>query len=66
MPALTLENLDIINPDLYVQRGYPYEEWALLRKEAPVFRYERPAVEPFWAITRHADLVNVSRQPVLF
>ena len=51
MPALTLENLDIINPDLYVQRGYPYEEWALLRKEAPVFRYERPAVEPFWAIT---------------
>ena len=39
MAALTLETLDIVNPDLYVQRGYPHEEWALLRKEAPVFRY---------------------------
>jgi cholest-4-en-3-one 26-monooxygenase len=66
MAALTLATLDIINPDLYVERGYPYEEWALLRKEAPVFRYVRPSVEPFWAITRHADLVNVSRQPDLF
>jgi cholest-4-en-3-one 26-monooxygenase len=66
MAALTLETLDIINPDLYVQRGYPHEEWALLRKEAPVFRYERPSVEPFWAITKHADIVNISRQPELF
>ena len=66
MAALTLETLDIVNPDLYVQRGYPHEEWALLRKEAPVFRYERPGVEPFWAITKHADVVNVSRQPDLF
>jgi cholest-4-en-3-one 26-monooxygenase len=66
MASLTLETLDIINPDLYVQRGYPHEEWALLRREAPVFRYERPGVEPFWAITRHADIVNVSRQPDLF
>jgi cholest-4-en-3-one 26-monooxygenase len=66
MAALTLETLDIVDPDLYVQRGYPHEEWALLRKEAPVFRYERPDVEPFWAITRHSDIVNVSRQPDLF
>jgi cholest-4-en-3-one 26-monooxygenase len=66
MAALTLETLDIVNPDLYVQRGYPHEEWALLRKEAPVFRYQRPNVEPFWAITKHADVVNVSRQPDLF
>jgi len=66
MAALTLETLDIINPDLYVQRGYPHEEWALLRKEAPVFRYQRPGVEPFWAITKHADVVAVSRQPELF
>src|SRR6185437_6997060 len=66
MAALTLATLDIINPDLYVQRGYPHEEWALLRKEAPVFRYERAGVEPFWSITKHADIVNVSRQPDLF
>lgn len=66
MATITLETLDILNPDLYVERGYPHAEWALLRREAPVFRYERPNVAPFWAITRHEDIVTVSRQPELF
>jgi cholest-4-en-3-one 26-monooxygenase len=66
MAALTLDSIDIINPDLYVQRGYPHEEWALLRREAPIHYYERPNVGPFWVLTRHADIVNVSRQPGLF
>ena len=66
MAALTLETLDILTPDLYVERGYPHEEWALLRREAPVFWYQRENCEPFWAITRHADIVAISRQPELF
>jgi cholest-4-en-3-one 26-monooxygenase len=66
MAQLTLETLDIVNPDLYVERGYPHEEWALLRREAPVFYYQRPQVQPFWAVTRHADIITVSRQPELF
>jgi cholest-4-en-3-one 26-monooxygenase len=66
MAALTLDSIDILNPDLYVERGYPHEEWALLRRMAPVHYYQRPDVDPFWALTRHADIVNVSRQPGLF
>src|SRR5438270_316020 len=66
MAQLTLETLDIVDPDLYVQRGYPHQEWAMLRREAPVFYYERPLVQPFWAVTRHADIITVSRQPELF
>ncbi|HZP44610.1 MAG TPA: cytochrome P450 [Candidatus Binataceae bacterium] len=66
MAAMTLDSLDIIDPDLYVARGYPHEEWTLLRREAPVYWYERPNVHPFWAITRHSDLIEVSRQPELF
>jgi cholest-4-en-3-one 26-monooxygenase len=66
MSDLTLDSIDIINPDLYVQRGYPHEEWALLRREAPIYYYQHPDVDPFWAITRHADIVNISRQPGLF
>lgn len=66
MKALTLETIDIVNPDRFVDRGYPHEEWALLRHAAPVFRYERPDVPPFWAITKHADIMTVSRQPDLF
>jgi cholest-4-en-3-one 26-monooxygenase len=66
MAECTLDTLDIIDPDLYVKRGYPHEEWALLRSHAPVFYYERPNVRPFWAVTRHADIIAVSRQPELF
>ncbi len=66
MESLSLDTVDILNPDLYVQRGYPQEEWRLLRREAPVFWYERPNVTPFWAVTRYDDIVTVSRQPDLF
>jgi cholest-4-en-3-one 26-monooxygenase len=66
MPKISLETLDIIDPGLYVQRGYPHEEWSLLRSQAPVFYYQRPNVRPFWAVTTHADIVSVSRQPDLF
>jgi cholest-4-en-3-one 26-monooxygenase len=66
MAALTLDTLDILTPDLYVERGYPHEEWALLRREAPVFHYERENCDPFWAVTKHADIVAISRRPDLF
>jgi cholest-4-en-3-one 26-monooxygenase len=66
MAHLSLETLDIIDPSLYVKRGYPHEEWGLLRSQAPVFYYQRPNVRPFWAVTRHADIISVSRQPDLF
>ncbi len=63
---LTLENLDITDTDLYVKRGYPWAAWDLLRREAPVYWYERPGFEPFWAITRYADVQFISKSPELF
>src|ERR1051326_3763935 len=64
--ALTLKDIDIIDPDLFVHNGYPHDAWTLLRREAPVYWYDRPNVHPFWAITKHADIVEVSRQPEIF
>ena len=46
--------------------GYPHPEWTWLRRHAPVFWYDRPNVEPFWAITKHADIIEISKQPELF
>jgi|TARA_B100000519_G_C14220778_1_gene427425 cholest-4-en-3-one 26-monooxygenase len=63
---LTLTNLDITDTDLYVHHGYPWAAWDLLRQEAPVFWYERPHHEPFWAITKHEDIRFISRSPELF
>src|SRR5215213_8544158 len=63
---LTLDSLDITDTALYVERGYPWAEWDLLRKEAPVYWYQRPGYEPFWAITKYDDIAFVSRHPELF
>ncbi len=65
-PDLTLDNLDITDAALYVTRGYPWREWDLMRREAPVFWYERPGIAPFWAITKHADVLAVSRNSRVF
>jgi cholest-4-en-3-one 26-monooxygenase len=64
--ALTLDAIDLLSQDRYVAHGYPHREWAMLRRLAPVFRYERCNVHPFWAITRHADIVAVACRPGLF
>lgn len=63
---LTLDSLDITTTARYVEHGYPWEAWDLLRREAPVFWYERPGFEPFWAITKYADIAWISRNPELF
>ena len=65
-PPVTLDTLDICDTDLYVKYGYPWEAWDLLRKEAPVYWYERPGWEPFWAITKYEDIAFISRSPELF
>ncbi|HEY6393823.1 MAG TPA: hypothetical protein VIX12_00325, partial [Candidatus Binataceae bacterium] len=62
----SLDRIDIISPEHYEKNGYPHAEWAYLRKNKPVFWYERPKFDPFWAITKHADIITISRQPDLF
>jgi cholest-4-en-3-one 26-monooxygenase len=63
-PALAFETLDIISNDVY-RDGPPHETYTLLRREAPIVKHR--GIEPgfpewFWAITRHADVVEVSRK----
>ena len=63
---LSLDEIDIHSTDLYQDQGYPWAAWDLLRAEAPVHWYERPDIEPFWAITRHEDIHWVSSNDKLF
>jgi cytochrome P450 len=58
--------LDVASPEHYEQHGYPHAEWTWLRRHAPVFWYDRPRFDPFWAITKHADIIELSKQPELF
>ena len=65
-PSLSVDMVDITDADRYRDYGYPWAEWDLLRREAPVYWYQRPGFEPFWAITKHADIRYISAHPELF
>src|SRR6478609_5962303 len=40
--------------------------WTRLRAEDPVAYFAPEGYEPFWAITKHADILEISKQPLLF
>jgi len=61
-----VDPLDLVDPDRYAKSGYPHALWTRLRADAPVSRFEPPGFQPFWAITRHADIVAISSQPERF
>lgn len=52
--------IDIYNPEHYTS-GIPHEQFAWLRENAPVYWHEHPQGGGYWVISRHADVVNVSR-----
>jgi cytochrome P450 len=56
----------LVDPERFARDGYPHEIWTRLRAEEPVARCEPPGYEPFWAITRHADILDISKQPLRF
>ena len=62
-PEVDPENLDFISPEKYQRDGYPHPEWAWLRANDPVRWTESEWADPFWAITKHADIVAIGRNP---
>jgi len=61
-----IDALDVISARIYGEHGYPHEAWRRLRREAPVHWHQPPGYRPFWAITKHADIIEVSKQPKIF
>ena len=57
------KGLELLDPAAYAKNGPPHELWKKMRAESPVHWCEVPDVEPFWAITRHADICSISRRP---
>ena len=62
---MRLSDVNLTDPDIF-QRGTPHEMFRLLRREAPVFRHPEPHGGGFWAVTKYADLREVSKNPALF
>ncbi len=57
--------LTITDPRTYAD-GRIYETYRWLRANAPVSRCATPGFDPFWVLTRHADVQAVSRDSRLF
>lgn len=56
-----LDSIDIHSVERYMAQGYPWAEWDLLRRVAPVHWYDRPDIAPFWAVTRYEDVHRIGR-----
>lgn len=56
----------ITTPAAYANPADVHDAWAWLRANAPVSRIEAPGFAPFWAVTRHADILEVERDAERF
>jgi len=57
--------VDFYDPDLYVA-GPPHAAFAELRRTDPVHFQEMRGEPGYWMVLRHADVVHVAREAVLF
>src|SRR5271170_3773057 len=57
--------IDLTDPDTFVH-GPPLDYFAELRRSDPVHWHTQKNDEGFWVVTRHADVLAVSRDSELF
>src|SRR5690349_1716607 len=63
-----VNSFDFTELDIFV-KGVPRDVLAQLRRETPVYWNRIPnsaAEEGFWLITRHKDIVQIEKNPILF
>jgi len=56
----------IVDPKAYADGRRIDEAFKRLRREAPLAKAQPEGFEPFWVVTRHADILAVERQNELF
>jgi cytochrome P450 len=52
--------IDVYDPDNYI-RGIPHEQFAWLRENAPIYWHEHPEGHGYWVVSKHEDVMAVSR-----
>jgi len=64
--TVTEAGLSLADPAAYTDEGRLHKALTLLRRQAPVHRVEADRFDPFWAVTRHADIMAIERNNALF
>ena len=65
-PAAAAVADQIVDPAVYADQARLDDAFARLRREDPVAWCEPQNFRPFWALTKHADIMEVSRQNTVF
>lgn len=56
----------LVDPEAYAESLQLQEDFRWLRSNLPVSRAEVSNFDPFWVITKHADIGEISRQNAIF
>ncbi|AQZ62709.1 putative cytochrome P450 hydroxylase [[Actinomadura] parvosata subsp. kistnae] len=64
--ALTQAGQALADPATYTDEHHLHSALTLLRHHAPVHHVTAPGYNPFWAITRHADILAIERDHTLW
>ncbi|HWE55390.1 MAG TPA: cytochrome P450 [Acidimicrobiales bacterium] len=54
------------DPAFYADPAAWHESAAILRRESPITKVTIPGYEDFWAVTKHADIMEIERNPDVF
>jgi len=61
-----IDGRDLIAPRAYAERGVPHDQFQELRGLPHLHRCEPPGFPSFYAVVRHRDVCEISKQPDLF
>lgn len=62
----TFDDNHVIQGNYYAQAGHPHQALAWLRGNDPLRYIQADNYRPFWAVTKHADVVDIEKRPELF
>jgi cytochrome P450 len=58
--------IDLVSPETFARSGHPWDQYAWLRANAPVYWHPEVDGSGFWAITKYDDVRTISRTPRTF
>ncbi len=65
MTSIAAGSVDLASPDTFVN-GVPHEAITVLRRTDPVHWQPMEGEPGYWAVLRHADVIEVARHPEIF
>lgn len=56
----------LVDASGFGKHGYPWKEWDLIRNLPCLYKAEPEGYQSFWSVTRHADIVNITKNHKVF